>query len=259
MKKLALFSLAAALALCSGCSGLPPAQASVPASPAASDWTDRLQTVNQDSISLANPVHGALTCQRSDRYDPEKDCYYVDIEIRAKDGDYRRHIAYPALTGYMPDSVEIRLQGADLNGDGAEDILLDLGISGRLIPSYAFAYDGGSDCFVPVCGYSALNFPACCFGPDGEPMIVANLPEPWLEPDPEYHFGWNKYVVTGSRLDLVATVMLKYEGDTGGYITEKQLVDGAWKVIRSHVREEEFDLDAWRHTYPSQTDSLSPG
>lgn len=251
MKKRTLCFTLAVLAGCLSCAGAAcgrsPASA---APPPEGSWKDRLQVAGQETVSLANPQHGPLICRRTDRQDGESGCYYSDLEIRSTDGGYRRHIAHATRLAPISGSVEVWLQSVDLNGDGAEDIIMDLGASGRLVPSYAFVYDRDSDCFVPVCGYSALGFPVCHFSPEGRPMIVEDCVVDWLDPHRDYDSAWNKYVVSDRQLELVASVTLKYEGDTGGYFTEKQLADGGWKVLRSHVKEGEFDLDAWKRASP---------
>lgn len=74
----------------------------------------------------------------------------------------------------------------------------------------------------------------------------------WLDDNRDYDSAWNKYLVSGRQLELVETVKLKYFGDTGGYFTETKLVNGEWKVTRSNVKEGDFDLEAWKDTYPGQ-------
>lgn len=245
-KFMSYFVVAVALFMCSGCS-----QEGVPTN-SASSWKNGLEVVRQDTVVAANQEHGELVCERTDRLNKEDGRYYSDIEIRSKDGDYKRHIAHATRFAPIEGTIQIGLQGVDLNGDGSEDLIMDLGASGKLLPSYAFVYDRENDCFVPICGYSGLGYPSLHFGADGRPMIIADCIVDWLDDNRDYDSAWNKYLVSGRQLELVGTVTLKYFGDTGGYFTEKQLVNGEWKVVRSNVKEGTFDLEAWKSTYPER-------
>lgn len=97
-----------------------------------------------------------------------------------------------------------------------------------------------------------LGFSSLHFGADGRPMIIEDCITDWLDDNRDYDSAWNKYLVSGRQLELVETVKLKYFGDTGGYFTETKLVNGEWKVTRSNVKEGDFDLEAWKDTYPGQ-------
>lgn len=97
-----------------------------------------------------------------------------------------------------------------------------------------------------------LGFTSLHFGADGRPMIIEDCITDWLDHNRDYDSAWNKYLVSGRQLELVETVKLKYFGDTGGYFTETKLVNGEWKVTRSNVKEGDFDLEAWKDTYPGQ-------
>ena len=153
MKKLMLyFAVMASLIGCSGCAQEGAPTGSMPS------WRDGLEVVRQDTVVVANLEHGELVCERTDRLNKEDGRYYSDIEIRSKDGDYKRHIAHATRFAPIEGTIQIGLQGVDLNGDGSEDLIMDIGASGKLLPSYAFVYDRGSDCFVPICGYSMLGF-----------------------------------------------------------------------------------------------------
>lgn len=247
MKKSILYFIAVAtLFMCSGCSQEGASASSAPS------WKDGLEVVRQDTVVVANLEHGELVCERTDRLNKEDGRYYSDIEIRSKEGDYKRHIAHATRFAPIEGTIQIGLQGVDLNGDGSEDLIMDIGASGKLLPSYAFVYDIGSDCFVPICGYSLLGFPSLHFGADGRPMIIEDCITNWLDDSRDYDSAWNKYLVSGRQLELVETVKLKYFGDTGGYFTETKLVNGEWKVTRSNVKEGDFDLEAWKDTYPGQ-------
>lgn len=107
-KSILCFIAMATLFMCSGCSQDGASASSAPS------WKDGLEVVRQDTVVVANLEHGELVCERTDRLNEEDGRYYSDIEIRSKEGDYKRHIAHATRFAPIEGTIQIGLQGVDL-------------------------------------------------------------------------------------------------------------------------------------------------
>ena len=157
-----------------------------------------------------------------------------------------QQILYQCKHSIYYDTIHDGFQLADVNGDGYDDIILDLGMQGRRYAAVCFVYVPSEDCFAMLEGYDELSNPEYV-------KEQGLLYESWYENWGSYREeGINKYSVDGTEMRLTASLSILNQSGTDCY-TEKRLVDGEMVTVKENVRESEIDdLYGWycyRMTY----------
>lgn len=137
------------------------------------------------------------------------------------------------MDSFHADTVVQGMQVADVNNDGSNDMIMDLGIVGHNHGYMCLVYDSALNRFVEVEGYDEL------FCPDYLPSQQLVLSGTW----PGEPVGLQKYRVDGSCLTLVAK--LTWTSTEHPSYTEEMLVDGVWTTINKDVTIDVIDLDKW--------------
>ena len=142
---------------------------------------------------------------------------------------------FPLREDFEASTVTRGYEIQDVNQDGQEDILIELGLYGKCMPWACFVYSEDSR-YVAVPGFDELMIPHWS---DKHGMVV----EEWNNGSTQYAI--NRYRVIGNDLILTESLFWEYtDGNMSGY-TIKKRVDGEMKVIRDKIKESEINLDDW--------------
>jgi len=160
--------------------------------------------------------------------------YYLVLKVLGE------AITYDLRDNCMPETIS-GFETVDVDADRNEDIIIDLGIYGKVRLAMCYLYDRETQKYVPLEGFDGLE--------QGQyNKILGCVME-------ERHFlneyVRNKYTVKDKKLLLTGSLYWAYPesvppGEIGGpRYTEKALRDGEMVVIKDNVPESEIDLSQW--------------
>lgn len=135
---------------------------------------------------------------------------------------------------FNPETIDIGYLISDVNGDGNEDILIDLGGADPYRFFNCYIYDINRMNFTKVDDFSSV--------PD--PRIMSNdgiILSYWK--DGPVIYGADKYQIVGSDLQLLSRLTQSYAYDNGERprYTEEKMIDGRLTIIKENVLEDEID------------------
>lgn len=144
-------------------------------------------------------------------------------------------MSYPLRDDFDAGSIKQGIQIADVNYDGAKDIILDLGIVGKKHDSICFVFD------TALGEYTALDGFAELWTTFYLPSQHAFLEEPMPMSSP---LKYKKYEVQNNKLVHIASLYLQ-PTESGDFYTEEHLVDGTWVTVKESVKENEINFYEW--------------
>ena len=147
-------------------------------------------------------------------------------------------LRYDVRDDCMPETIDNLITIADVNGDGSDDIVLDLGIYGQFKFAVCYVYDKNQKCYVELSGYDELMTPE---------YVSGYIFENWRGDVTEY--GINKYVVNENELILIANLNWKY-GTSAPLFTEMKLINGVMTTTKKDVDESEINAEEWNNRLP---------
>lgn len=152
-----------------------------------------------------------------------------------------QQLIYTLRNDFMSDTVRKGFQVVDINNDGNDDIIIDLGIYGKFRFAVCYVYDPDQKGYYQLIGFDDLMSP--------EYVIDQGIIfEEWRGDATEY--GLNKYFVNGNEMVLVASLYLKYGTPTSPICTEKILINGEMVIVKENVPLEEIDSNEWNNSIP---------
>lgn len=142
-------------------------------------------------------------------------------------------LTYQLRDDFMPLTIRDGIEIMDINGDGSDDFLFDLGVYGKMRLKACLVYDPEVKQYVFVDGFEELNAPIFVNGyfiTEPMPMDVPMTKE--------------KYSVVGTALCHVGSLSI-YENDTQTLYTEKRQENGVWVAEKEMTTEADIDLSSW--------------
>ena len=139
----------------------------------------------------------------------------------------------------FPESIEQGLLVLDVNHDGSDDFLMELGIMGHMYHSICFVYDSNKQEYVEVPGFRVLDTPV--YYPEQGYFIVQSDGDFIYEDG--YRAQTDKYIIEENRLILIEQLLYKYLGDGEGEgyrYRVQQIRDGEIIITQKDVLEEEI-------------------
>jgi len=176
------------------------------------------------------------------------DCAYeIKLDYYLPDPDRGcQTLSYWAETCVWPESIEQEPCARDLNGDGNDDFLIELGIIGHRRTSACFVYDPKEGQYVIVSGFDSLHTSRF----DSEKgYFRAELDVEFADYTPgaqPYDGGIEKYCIDGENLVFIGRLLYKHWGEGEGYrYTEEQLINGEMVVVNQNASKQAIDLSNW--------------
>lgn len=212
MKKYRFILLLALAALLAGCGSAPETEAPVETAIAEAPLLSFTGSLNGEDLELQ----------------------YFEDSYTLKVGGHAQTIP---LTGrLMVSSVGQGFQIVDLNQDGMDDVLIELGIRGQCMPM---------DCFL----WQSHKTQGPVLLPEFENLMIPRWSEELNMVINEWHNGpgeyaIERYVIEDDRLVLVESLTWSYETGSPLY-TVRKTVDGELVTVLDQVPEREIDLDSW--------------
>ena len=170
-----------------------------------------------------------------------------DIQVTQNDGSaiqitFKRYlddtifqtITYPLREDFMPKTVMDGMEIMDVNSDGVDDFLFDLGIYGQMRLKACLVYNDETQQFVFVNDFEELNNPTFLNG------YFVTEPMPMDAPR-----IFDKYLLDGIKLCHVGRLSITDYSDTQKFYTESEQVNGAWIITKDMVTENNIDLSSW--------------
>lgn len=137
----------------------------------------------------------------------------------------------------FPESIEQGLLVLDVNHDGSDDFLMELGIRGHMYHSICFVYDSNKQEYVEVPGFRVLDTPV--YYPEQGYFLVPSDGDFIYEDG--YRAQTDKYIIEENRLILIEQLLYKYLGEGEGYrYRVQQIRDGEIIITQKDVLEEEI-------------------
>ncbi|MCM1224851.1 MAG: hypothetical protein NC548_61425 [Lachnospiraceae bacterium] len=135
---------------------------------------------------------------------------------------------------FNPETTDIGYLISDVNGDGNDDILIDLGVAEPYRFFNCYIYDTNRMNFTKVDSFSSI--------PD--PRIISNdgiILSHWK--DGPVIYGADKYQIVGSDLQLLSRLTKSYAYDNGEHprYTEEKMIDGRLMIIKENVLGDEIN------------------
>lgn len=141
----------------------------------------------------------------------------------------------PLRDDFMLSTITRGFEIQDVNQDGKDDILIELGIYGkaRSVACFVDITGGG---FVEVTDFRKLFIPHWS---SASGMVV----DEWMADEGE--FGIDHYVIEVDKLILAESLVWEYKNGNAPVYTESRNIDGEMIVIQDCVSESKLDLDYW--------------
>ncbi|WP_041703344.1 XAC2610-related protein [Lachnoclostridium phytofermentans] len=169
-----------------------------------------------------------------------EDRYVIDLEFYDNNSkELTQQLSYTLRDDFMPETVHNPLETADVNNDGSYDIIIDLGIYGKIKLALCYIYDPNQKGYIQLTGFDELMTPHYNAG-----YIYEELRGEFNE------YGRNKYRVDGTKLVLVASLHATYGGSPNPIYTEKVLIDGKMVTTKKNVSAKEIDIKEWGCSLP---------
>lgn len=107
------------------------------------------------------------------------------------------------------------LQIVDVNGDGSDDLLMDLGLTGQIKIALCLVYDEESDDYIIVEGFTELAYPCVGYRDLGEVVIWGYDTPGSHAPGPNGKYEcWSEYIIEGTELIHLGTYVESPELDS---------------------------------------------
>ena len=155
--------------------------------------------------------------------------YYIELAIP------KTNITIPLRDDFMLDSIEHGFEVCDINSDGNDDLIIELGIYGQTRPARCFV-------FTEENGY--IEIPE--FADLSSPRLVSTsktVIDEWHSGLTEY--GIDRYIIVGAHLLLEESLYWIYENGQDPLYTESKNINGNMVIIRENLKESEIDFDYW--------------
>lgn len=143
-------------------------------------------------------------------------------------------LSYPLREDFMPETVRDGLEVMDVNKDGIEDFLFDLGIYGKMRLKACMVYDHEAKKFVFVKDFEELNTPNFVNG------YFVTAPMPMDVPR-----TFDRYLLDGPMLCHVGSLSISDSSESQIVYTESEQVNGKWIITKNMVTENDIDLSSW--------------
>ncbi len=189
------------------------------------------------NVSVAGKQQkGNITVHKNQEADND---YIMDFTFTdSKSGEVLQQLQYKYPDDFMPGTIQEGSQILDINQDGNDDIMLDLGVYGWPQLYACFVYDASINGYVEVPEFDEHPFPEVLkeegvvlfHGKDGATAY-------WVE----------KYRVEGNQLYLLGRLTKTLEqGQSAWLYKEQAMVDGVMTMIKENVTAAEIkNYDAW--------------
>ena len=161
--------------------------------------------------------------------------YQVKVSVSNSSGNpFCSFIDNFSTDDFNPETIDIGYLISDVNGDGNDDILIDLGGATPYRYFNCYVYDFNKMNFIKVNGFSSLPDPKII----SDDEIVISY---WK--DGPVTYGADKYQIVGSDLQLLSRLIQSYAYDNGERprYTEEKMIDGRITIIKENVLEDEID------------------
>lgn len=168
--------------------------------------------------------------------------YQYAMDLRFYDDDSIKQIqqlSYTLREDFMPETIQFPIHIDDINKDGNDDFILDLGIYGKIKLALCYVFDSDQKGYVNLIGFDELMTPRYEKGYIYEHRT--NDPTEYVK---------NKYQVNGNELILVASLYANYGGSKSPVYSEKVLIDGEMVIIKEDVPAKEIDVEEWGYSLP---------
>lgn len=179
--------------------------------------------------------HGTVTI--NEEAEPLDLYYYKESE---QNYSYKLVVAGQSKTSplrkdFIPSTVMYGFEIQDVNQDGIHDIIIELGVYGKMKPADCFIGTAELD-YIQVAGFSELYNPV--WMPASGTIIDSGrggAGEYWMD----------RYEVHESELVLIESLSWKYTDGSSPKYTEKKIINGKTVIVQDSVSESEIDIERW--------------
>lgn len=146
-----------------------------------------------------------------------------------------QRLDFPLSASFDPDSLSYIWQAEDLDGDGSQDLLLDMGEYQGGPRAMCFVFDKEKNGYVPLSGFDRYIF----LGFDREGGYVCTV----MSSGDNRIF--DKIRVVDGRMERIASLTVNYNRPEEQRCSEYAAVNGIWLSVKDRVPVSEINWDDW--------------
>lgn len=156
-----------------------------------------------------------------------------------------QRLDFPLSSAFDPDTRSYLWQAEDVDGDGSQDLLLDMGEYQDGPRAMCFLFDGEKNGYVPLAGFDRYIF----LGFDREGGYVCSaMGSGSLQ-------SFEKIRVVEGRMELMARVTINYGLPEEQRCSEYADVYGKWLPVKDRVPQSEINWDDWPFAKPEGSET----
>lgn len=144
-------------------------------------------------------------------------------------------LSYQLPEDFDPATITDGVEVIDMNKDGIDDFLFDLGVYGKMIKKACLIYDNEVHQYTFIDGFEELNSPTFLkeYGYFVTAPIPMNIP-----------ITYGRYLLDGTVLHHVGKLSIS-QSESNTLYTEYEQVNGEWVTINDMVKENDIELTKW--------------
>lgn len=160
----------------------------------------------------------------------------INVYDRAS-GDCVQQLQYDFPLDFLPDHIDGKLTALDIDGDGNDDLLLDLGNYGAHGTAYAACYLYRNGRYVLLPSFTSIQNPVVL---PGSGTVLSS----WRDDEAEYCYA--KYELTADG-DFAMTARLAETRSQDGTLsyTEERMIDGQFLIAQQDAKKSDLDSAYW--------------
>ncbi len=144
-------------------------------------------------------------------------------------------LSYQLPEDFEPVTITDGVEVIDMNKDGIDDFLFDLGAYGKMIKKACLVYDNEAQQYIFVEDFEKLNSPTFleeygCFVTAPIPMAIP--------------ISYNRYLLDGTILRHVGILSIT-QSESNALYTEYEQVNEEWVTTKDMVKENDVELTKW--------------
>lgn len=182
--------------------------------------------------------------------------FYAELCVQAESSHYQylsftdpsgltQRLGFPLSSAFDPDTLSYIWQAEDVDGDGSQDLLLDMGEYQGGPRAMCFLFDGKKNGYVPLAGFDRYIF----LGFDREGGYVCSaMGSGSLQ-------SFEKIRVVEGRMELMARVTINYGLPEEQRCSEYADVYGKWLPVKDRVPQSEINWDDWPFAKPEGSET----
>ena len=144
-------------------------------------------------------------------------------------------LSYQLPEDFDPVTITDGVEVIDMNKDGIDDFLFDLGVYGKISKKVCLVYNNEAQQYIFIDDFEELNSPA--FLKEYGYFVTAPIPM-------DLPMTYDRYLLDGTILHHVGRLSIS-QSESNTLYTEYEQVNGEWITTKDMVNENDVELTKW--------------